>query len=187
MISTLVEMLGRFYANNDLTNVEILARNIHAAVPCDQVSLLFLGLAYYKTGRSSEALNTFDKVSAMTHSKTEHSLKKDEPGLPTGDSAAIACYEEATRRSPLLARLWYDLGGALLELRKFDLAIPAFLNSLKAQPTDAAYRGLGQVYRLRRNFDAARECFGWVRKLRARLAPNARAKHISPAPTAAIS
>ena len=78
MISTLVEMLGRFYANNDLANVEVLARNIHAAVPCDQVSLLFLGLAYYKTGRSNEALNTFDKVSATRESKTDHSLKKDE-------------------------------------------------------------------------------------------------------------
>jgi tetratricopeptide (TPR) repeat protein len=187
MISTLVEMLGRFYANNDLANVEVLARNIHAAVPCDQVSLLFLGLAYYKTGRSNEALNTFDKVSATRESKTDHSLKKDEPGLPARDSAAIACYEEATRRSPLLARLWYDLGGALLELRKFDLAIPAFRNSLKAQPTDAAYRGLGQVYRLRRNFAAARECFGWVRKLRLRLAANACAKQLSPAPTAAFS
>ncbi len=184
MISTLVEMIGRFYANNDLANVEVLARNIHAAVPCDQVSLLFLGLAYYKTGRSNDALKTFDKVSATTHARTEYLLKKDEPGLPAGDSAAIACYEEATRRSPLLARLWYDLGGALLELRKFDLAIPAFRNSLKAQPTDAAYRGLGQVYRLRRNFAAARECFGWVRKLRARLAANTRSKYHSPASTA---
>ena len=187
MISTLVEMLGQFYANNDLVNVEIFARNIHAAVPCDQVSLLFLGLAYYKTGRSNEALNTFDKVSATTRAKAEHSLKNDEPGLPSGDSAAIACYEEATRRSPLLARLWYDLGAALLELRKFDLAIPAFRSSRKAQPTDAAYRRLGWVYRQRRDFSAARECFTWVRKLRGRLAASASSKHITPAPTAAFS
>ncbi len=187
MISTLVEMLGQFYANTDLVNVEIFARNIHAAVPCDQVSLLFLGLAYYKTGRSNEALNTFDKVSATTRAKAEHSLKNDEPGLPSGDSAAIACYEEATRRSPLLARLWYDLGAALLELRKFALAIPAFRSSLKAQPTDAAYRRLGWVYRQRRDFSAARECFTWVRKLRGRLAASASSKHITPAPTAAFS
>lgn len=187
MISTLVEMIGRFYANNDLANVEVLARNIHAAVPCDQVSLLFLGLAYYKTGRSNEALNTFDKVSATTRSKTDHPLRNDEPGLPAGHSAAIVCYEAATRCSPSLARLWCDLGAALLELRRLDLAIPAFRSSLKAQPTDAAYRGLGRVYRLRRNFPAARECFTWVRKLRGRLVASARTKQITSASTAAYS
>ena len=167
MISTLVEMLGNFYANNDLANVETLARSIHSAVPGDQVSLLFLGLAYYKTGRASAALDTFDKVHAT---KTPSLLKHEESSLPQADSAAVVCYEEATRRSPLLARLWCDLGAALLELRKFDLAIPAFRSSLKAQPNDEAYRGLGKIYRLRRNFAAARECFGWVRKLRTRFA-----------------
>ncbi len=170
MISTLVEMLGNFYANNDLANVEILARSIHSAVPGDQVSLLFLGLAYYKTGRASEALDTFDKVKTRRPSTSTSLLKNDEASLPEGDSAAVACYEEATRRSPLLSRLWCDLGATLLELRKFDLAIPAFRSSLKAQPNDEAYRRLGQIYRLRRNFAAARECFGWVRKLRARFA-----------------
>lgn len=170
MISALVEMLGNFYANNDLANVETLARSIHSAVPGDQVSLLFLGLAYYKTGRASEALDTFDKVNTTRKAKVPSLLKHEEPCLPKADSAAIVCYEEATRRSPLLARLWCDLGAALLELRKFDLAIPAFRSSLKAQPNDEAYRGLGKIYRLRRNFAAARECFGWVRKLRTRFA-----------------
>ena len=187
MISTLVEMLGNFYANNDLANVEMLARSIHSAVPGDQVSLLFLGLAYYKTGRSNEALDTFDKVSATRRSKAKRLLKHEKPSLPEGDSASVACYEEATRRSPLLARLWCDLGAALLELRRFDLAIPAFRSSLKAQPTDTAYHGLGQVYRLRRNFGAARKCFGWVRKLRARFAANGRPNELSPAPAAALS
>ena len=170
MISTLVEMLGNFYANNDLANVEMLARSIHSVVPGDQVSLLFLGLAYYKTGRARQALATFDKVHPERRLKAQNSLKNDGTSLAGSDSAAVACYEEATRRSPLLSRLWCDLGAALLELRKFDLAIPAFRSSLKAQPNDEAYRHLGQIYRLRRNFAAARECFGWVRKLRTRFA-----------------
>lgn len=174
MISTLVEMLGNFYVNNDLANVEMIARSIQSAVPGDQVSLLFLGLAYYKTGRAGKALDTFDEVNSRRRSKCSSLLKSEEPCLPVSESAAVACYEEATRRSPLLARLWCDLGAALLELRKFDLAIPAFRSSLKAQPNDEAYRGLGQVYRLRRNFAAARECFVWVRKLRARFAATAR-------------
>jgi tetratricopeptide (TPR) repeat protein len=168
MISTLVEMLGNFYANNDLASVEVLARSIHSAVPGDQVSLLFLGLAYYKTGRASEALSTFDKVNTTKRTAAPSTLKNEEVCLPKTDSAAVVFYEEATRRSPLLARLWCDLGATLLELRRFDLAIPAFRNSLKAQPNDEAYRGLGKIYRRRRNFAAARECFGWVRKLRAR-------------------
>lgn len=174
MISALVEMLGNFYVNNDLANVEMIARSIQSAVPGDQVSLLVLGLTYYKTGRASKALDAFDEVNSRRRSSCSNLPKSEEPCLPESESAAVACYEEATRRSPRLARLWCDLGAALLELRKFDLAIPAFRSSLKAQPNDEAYRGLGQVYRLRRNFAAARECFGWVRKLRARFAASAR-------------
>lgn len=168
MISALIEMLGNFYANNDLANVEVLARSIQSAVPGDQVSLLFLGLTYYKTGRAKEALRTFDQVHSSGQTTASSLIGSDEPRLADGDPAAVACYEEATRRDPLLARLWCDLGKVLLEFRNFDLAIPAFRSSLKAQPNDEAYRGLGQIYRLRRNFAAARECFGWVRKLRAR-------------------
>lgn len=170
MIGTLVEMLGNFYANNDLQNVEMLARSIHSAVPSDQVSLLFLGLAYYKSGRSSEALETFNKVNAGRKERATRLLKNEATRLPPAHSAALVCYEEATRHSPLLARLWCDLGTVLLELRRLELAIPAFYSSLKAQPNDCAYRGLGQAYRLRRNFSAARECFSRVRKLRERFA-----------------
>lgn len=168
MISTLVEMLGSFYVNNDLANVEMIARSLQSAVPGDPVSMLFLGLAYYKSGRANEALETFEKVSSARRSRCPDLIKSEDPCLAETDTAAVACYQEATRRSPLLARLWCDLGAALLELRKFDLAIPAFRSSLKAQPNDEAYRGLGKVYRRRRNFAAARECFAWVRKLRTR-------------------
>ena len=188
MISTLVDLLGNFYASNDFTNVEAIARSIHASVPGDQVSLQFLGLAYYRTGRVKEAIRIFDKVLPRRRAAP-------------GDSAAAACYRQATRRSPHLAQAWFDLGTALLELKKFDLALPAFHSSLKAQPeltqamlaigqtglqTDnlaaaqdgfsrlrthepdngQAYSGLGQVYRRRRDYAAARACFAWVRRLR---------------------
>lgn len=173
MISALIELLGNFYASNDLTSVEALARSIHAAVPDDQVSLMFLGLAYYKSGRAREALRIFDAVGgkrkARAATATPGTLRDTADGLGDHESAVVACYEEATRRSPLLARLWCDLGMVLTELRRFELAIPAFRSSIKAQPNGAVYGALGYVYRKRRNFVAARECFAWVRRLRTRI------------------
>ncbi len=188
MISTLVDLLGNYYASNDFTNVEAIARSIHATIPGDQVSLQFIGLAYYRTGRVKDAIRIFDNVQ-----------QKRKPA--GGNAVAEVCYQQATRRSPYLGQLWYDLGTALLDLKKFELAIPAFRSSLKAHPestramlaightglhvddlvaaqdgfsrlraqqpdNNEAYRGLGQVYRKRRDFAAARACFAWVRKLR---------------------
>ena len=103
MISTLVEMLGNFYANNDLANVETLARSIHSAVPGDQVSLLFLGLAYYKTGRASAALDTFDKVHAT---KTPSLLKNEESSL----HRPIRQPSSVMKKPPGAARCWHDSG-----------------------------------------------------------------------------
>jgi tetratricopeptide (TPR) repeat protein len=132
MIGTLVDLLGNFYVSNDFGNVEAIARSIHAAVPGDQVSLQFIGLVYYRTGRISEAVRIFDKVVHRRKAPAEAEAKKTD--LAHADSVAAVCYQQATRRSPYLAQAWYDLGTALLELRKFELAIPAFRSSLKAQP-----------------------------------------------------
>ena len=126
MISTLVDLLGSFYANNDLANVETIARSLHAAIPGDQVSLQFLGLVYYRMGRVKEAVRVFDKV-ACRHAPSVAATSAQ------GDSAVEVCYREATRRNPSLAKAWYDLGNALLALRKFELAIPAFRSSLRSQ------------------------------------------------------
>jgi len=49
MISTLVNLLGAYYESNDFAKVEAIAKTIHRAVPGDEVSLKFLGLAYYRT------------------------------------------------------------------------------------------------------------------------------------------
>ena len=46
MIRTLVDLLGTFYASNDLSNFEFIARSIYSSVPGETVSLQFLGLAY---------------------------------------------------------------------------------------------------------------------------------------------
>jgi tetratricopeptide (TPR) repeat protein len=134
MIGTLVDLLGNFYVSNDFGNVEAIARSIHAAVPGDQVSLQFIGLVYYRTGRISEAVRIFDKVMHKRKPPAEAEPKQTKADPAPADSVAAVCYQQATRRSPYLAQAWYDLGTALLELRKFELAIPAFRNSLKAQP-----------------------------------------------------
>jgi Flp pilus assembly protein TadD len=194
MISTLVDLLGNFYISNDFTNVEAIARSIHAAIPSDQVSLQFLGLVYYRTGRVKEAIRVFNKVLG----RRKPAPQKD---LSQGDSAAAVCYREATRHNPDLAQVWYDLGATLLNLRKVELALPAFRNALIARPdftpallavggaalrvgdiatakdgfsrlrelqpnNGKAYSGLGQVYRKCRDFATARACFVRARMLR---------------------
>ncbi len=43
MITALADLPGKFYVNNDLANIQVIARTMHAAVPNDLVSLRFLG------------------------------------------------------------------------------------------------------------------------------------------------
>ncbi len=199
MISTLVDLLANFYAKNDFTNFEAIARSLLNTVPNDQVSLQFLGLVYYRTGRVKDAIRTFNKVILRRKPVKAESVIGD-ASLSAGDYAAAACYREATRHSPELSQAWFDLGTTLLELGKYEQAVPAFHNSLIAEPESTqamlalaqtalltnniqvaeehfsclrdrmpnnidAYRGLGQVYRKRRDFATARACFVRVRLL----------------------
>lgn len=199
MIAALVDLLGNFYANNDLANVEVIARAMHAAVPNDLVSLQFLGLVYYRKGRINEAVSIFDKVIRRRDPSAHPGVSDGNAGLADGDLPAAVCYREATRRSHHLAKAWYDLGAVLLRLQKSDLAISAFRSSLSAHPaatqalvspdgvtladedlavarngfsalvdlqpaSNEALIGLGRAYKKRRDFAAARECFGWVRR-----------------------
>jgi len=143
MISTLVDLLGNFYANNDFTHVETIARTLHASVPDDLVSLQFLGLAYYRSGRVDEAVSIFDKV--LRRRKTLAGIDSQEATneIAGDDSCAAVCYQEATKRNPWLAKAWYDLGAILLKLKRSELAIPAFL---AAQPVSSqALQALDQV------------------------------------------
>ena len=134
MISTLIDLLGSFYARNDLINFEAIARSIHASIPNDQVSLQFLGLVYYRTGRIKDAVHVFEKLVRRRRPFSEDERKMVKSDLPQGDYAAAACYQAATRRSSKLARAWYDLGTTLLALRRFKQAIPAFRSALVTQP-----------------------------------------------------
>lgn len=146
MISTLVDLLGNFYLNNDLTHFETIARTLHASIPDDLVSLQFLGLAYYQTGRVDEAVSIFDKVlrRRKTLASADSNMTTNE--IPGEESCAAVCYQEATKRNPWLAKAWYDLGAVLLKLKKSELAIPAFRSFLAAQPASSqALLALDQV------------------------------------------
>jgi len=194
MIGALVDLLGNYYVSDDFTNVETIARSILSAIPDDQVSLQFIGLAYYRRGDFKEARSIFDKAVRRRKSAAKIEWKQGDAYLAHGDYAAAACYEAATRHNPDLAQAWHDLGAALQTLGKHEQAIPAFRSALIAQPmfpqamlamgrsalrindlaaaedsfsrlralqpnNDEAYSGLGQVYRKRRDFCAARACF----------------------------
>lgn len=134
MIGTLVDLLGNFYANQDLANVEVIARSLDSVVPGNLVSLQFLGLVYYRTARVKDAVRAFDGVLRRRKPLPDGPLSEPLTGHELDGSAAAVCYREATRRNPSLARAWYDIGTLLLELKRFELAIPAFGNALRAQP-----------------------------------------------------
>lgn len=146
MISTLVDLLGNFYANNDFTHVETIARTLHASIPDDLVSLQFLGLAYYRSGRVDEAVSIFDKVLRRRKTLADADPKVATNEIAGDDSCAAVCYQEATKRNPWLAKAWYDLGAILLKLKKSELAMPAFRSFVAAQPASSqALQALDQV------------------------------------------
>ena len=124
MINTLVNLLGGFYESNDFAKVEAIARAIHKAVPGDEVSLKFLGLVYYRTGRIKDANRLFDRVHRRTSDRPET--------IETGSSAVMAVSREATRRVPYLSQAWCDLGNALMKQRSHELAPPSFRNACLA-------------------------------------------------------
>lgn len=166
MIRTLVDLLGNFYANNDFANFEAIARSIQATIPNDPVSLQFLGLVYYRTGRVKDAVRVFDKLVHWRKVPSGAEPKKPKPDLPEGDYAVTECYEAATRRSSKLAQAWYDLGSALLDLRKFKQAIPAFRSALIAQPESTqAMLAIGQTALQVGDLAAAEESFARLREL----------------------
>lgn len=165
MISTLVDLLANFYARNDFTNFEAIARSLLNTVPNDQVSLQFLGLVYYRTGRVKDAIRTFNKV-ILRRKPAKAESEAGNSSLSPGDYAAAACYQEATRHSPELSQAWFDLGTTLLELGKYEQAIPAFRNSLMAQPESTqAMLALGQTALLTNDVKVAEENFSCLREL----------------------
>lgn len=120
MISTLVNLLGGYYESSDLEKVEAIAHHINKAIPGDEVSLKFLGLVYYRTGRTQDAIRVFNRVHRRASPRPEK--------IDTGSSAVAAVAREASRRVPYLAQAWCDLGRTLMALRtdKRTAAAPAF-------------------------------------------------------------
>ena len=166
MIRTLVDLLGNFYANNDFTNFEAIARSIQATIPNDPVSLQFLGLVYYRTGRVKDAVRVFDKLVHWRKAPSGTEAKEPKPDMPEGDYAVAVCYEAATQRSSKLAQAWYDLGTALLDLRKFKQAIPAFRSALIAQPDSTqTMLAIGRTALTVGDLVAAEESFSRLREL----------------------
>ena len=137
MISTLVDLLGNYYASNDLISFEAAARSIHAVIPGDTISLQFLGLAYYRTGRITDAKGVFDALVKHPVAVFDKCRRKAVVANSADDSAIAECYKEATRKRPVLARVWYDLGVVLLEVGTKELAAGAFRSAMRANPDDA--------------------------------------------------
>ena len=146
MIRTLVDLLGNFYARNDFANFEAIARSLLNAIPNDQVSLLFLGLVYYRTGRINDAMQVFDRVVRRRHEQPESHAEQAVSEVAPDGSAAAVCYQEATRDRPELAQAWYDVGTTLVELGKAEQALPAFRSALSARPESTqAMLAIGQT------------------------------------------
>jgi cytochrome c-type biogenesis protein CcmH/NrfG len=118
MINTLVNLLGGFYENNDFAKVEAIAHSINKAVPGDEVSLKFLGLVYYRTGRTKDAIHLFNRVHRRASARTEK--------IESSASAVAAVAREANRRVPYLAQAWCDLGSALMKQKGNEAAPKSF-------------------------------------------------------------
>ena len=114
MISALVNLLGSFYENKDYAGVERIANRIHVSIPGDQVSLQFLGLVYYQTGRIVDAMKVFERVQCKQVVDCTAAPDNEE----ALDSAVTEVSREAGRRVPYLAQAWRDLGNALTRMRE---------------------------------------------------------------------
>ena len=166
MIETLVELLGNFYASNDLTNFEAISRNIHASIPNDLVSLQFLGLAYYRTGRIKDAIQIFDQAVRRKKTARKTDLHETDVLPQCNENSAEVCFLEATRSNPKLSGAWYDLGKAFLDLKRFEPAISAFRSAIIAQPAFApAILALGQAALHVKDLATAEDGFSRLRKL----------------------
>lgn len=166
MIGALMDLLGGSYVNGNLSRVEAIARSLLTAVPDDRVSLQFLGLAYYRSGRIEQAKGVFARV-INRRKKSLVRMPWRVRGLANDTvAAATVCYMEATRPSGDLARTWFDLGVALDELGAPEKAISAFHAALVAQPDfPQAMLAMGVAALQAGDLDAAEDAFSQLRTL----------------------
>jgi tetratricopeptide (TPR) repeat protein len=166
MIRTLLELLGNFYASNDLNNFEAIARNIHSTVPGDLVSLQFLGLAYYRTGRIADAIRIFDKATHRKNATRAHLTENPADEQPVDEPKATLSCLESSRNNPDMAQVWFDLGTALQELGKHEQAIAAFQTAIASRPQfTEAMLASGQAALAIGNLPLAEDYFSRLRTL----------------------
>lgn len=134
MISALMELLSNYYLSGDLTQVEMITRTIHAVIPDDVIAIQILGLAYLRSGRTSDALRLFQQADqeypqspvakSIANGTTESQI----------ELASSVLYREATRKHSGFGKLWYDLGTALITLKRPKQSIWALRTALEARP-----------------------------------------------------
>lgn len=134
MISALTELLSNYYLSGDLTQVEMIARTIRAVIPDDIIALQILGLAYLQRGRTSDALKLFQEADRKDVQTPEIKSSGDGSSEPQIELAASALYREATRKHSGFGKLWYDLGAALIALKRPKQSIWALRTALVARP-----------------------------------------------------
>jgi Flp pilus assembly protein TadD len=167
MIGALMDLLAGCYVKGQFSRVVAIARSLQVAVPDDRVSLQFLGLAYYRSGRIEQAKRVFERV-VNRRKKSAIRMPWHSRRLEPGDiaPAATVCYTEATRPSSELAKTWFDLGVALNELGAPEKAISAFHSALSAQPDfPEAMLAMGSAALRAGDLDAAAEGFSRLRTL----------------------
>lgn len=167
MIGALLDLLGDSYVKGHFTQVETIARSLLSAVPDDRVSLQFLGLAYYRSGRVEQAIDVFAQLVERRRPSTSPRRLSWRDSRPTRrESPAAVCYEEATRPSADLARTWFDLGRVFDELGEPGKALAAFRSALAAQADfPAAMRALGETALRAGDLESAADGFGRLRTL----------------------
>ena len=140
MIDALFDLLGAFHEKGDFVQAERMAHRIMQAIPDDTVSLQFLGLIYYRSGRRDEAMQAFN--SAARHSR--HCSRVD-----GSLRASTQCLRAASSQGSALAGAWYELGLVLLRLRRFRQSMDALQSALSTRPDfPAAQRAIEHIRRL---------------------------------------
>ena len=134
MISALMELLSNYYLSGDLTQVEMIARTIRAVIPDDVIALQILGLAYLQRGRASDALKLFQEADGKNAQTPKIETLSDGISESQIELAASVLYREATRKHSGFGKLWYDLGAALIALKRPKQSIWAFRTALVARP-----------------------------------------------------
>ncbi|MBL8374615.1 tetratricopeptide repeat protein, partial [Accumulibacter sp.] len=140
MIDALFDLFGTFYQTGNFLQAERIACRILETIPDDIVSLQFLGLVYYRTGRREEAIEAFNAATCRglddgTHPRVDSRLR-----------ASAQCLRAARVPGSAVATAWYDLGLVLLRLRRHQQAISAFQSALSGRPDfRAAQRAIARV------------------------------------------